>query len=84
MKTHKKQGNNNNDPDEVSNGKQAARNFHKGRRTKTRRAGKLYRDRSRLYRSRILELNTSTHVKALVEIYTTHAFALLSNLKLFF
>ena len=44
----------------------------------TLRAGKLYRARSRLYRSQILQLNT--HVKTLAEIYTKHSFALLSNL----
>ena len=35
--------------------------------------------RSRLYRSRILQVNT--HWKALAEIYTMHSFAPLSNLK---
>ena len=46
----------------------------------TRRAGKLYKARSRLYQSQSLQVNT--HVKALVEIYTIHSFAQLeSNLK---
>ena len=39
----------------------------------TRRAGKLYKARSRLYRSQILQVNT--HVKALAEIYIIHSFA---------
>ena len=47
----------------------------------TRRAGKLYRARSRLYRSQILQVNTRW--KALAEIYTMHSFAPLSNLKIF-
>ena len=42
--------NNNNAPDRVSNGKQAT--------ICTRRAGKLYKARSRLYRSQILQVNT--------------------------
>ena len=43
----------------------------------TRRAGKLYRARSRLYRRRFLQVNMRW--KALAEIYTMHSFALLSN-----
>ena len=39
----------------------------------TRRAGKLYRARSRLYRSQILQVNMRW--KALAEIYTMHSFA---------
>ena len=39
----------------------------------TRRAGKLYKARSRLYRSQILQVDT--HVKALAGIYTMHSFA---------
>ena len=39
----------------------------------TRRAGKLYKARSRLYRSQILQINTRW--KALAEIYTMHSFA---------
>ena len=35
--------------------------------------GKLYRARSRLYRSQILQLNM--RLKALAEIYTMHSFA---------
>ena len=50
--------NNNNDPD-------------KG--ICTRRAGKLYKARSRLNRSQILQVNTRW--KALAEIYTMHSFA---------
>ena len=46
----------------------------------TRRAGKLYKARSRLDRSQILQVNT--RLKALAEIYTMHSFAPLSNLKL--
>ena len=46
----------------------------------TRRAGKLYKARSRLYRSQILQVNTRW--KALAEIYTMHSFAPLSNLKI--
>ena len=38
-----------------------------------RRAGKLYKARSRLYRSQILQVNTRR--KALAEIYTMHSFA---------
>ena len=45
-----------------------------------RRSGKLYRARSRLYRSQILQVNTRW--KALAEIYTMHSFAPLSNLKI--
>ena len=44
----------------------------------TRRAGKLWKARSRLYRSRFLQPNTRW--KALAEIYTIHSFAPLSNL----
>ena len=47
----------------------------------TRRAGKLYRARSRLYRSRSLQVYT--HMKALAEIYTIHSFAPFSMLKIF-
>ena len=47
----------------------------------TRRAGKLYKARSRLYRRRFLQVNTRW--KALAEIYTMHSFAPLSNLKIF-
>ena len=43
----------------------------------TRRAGKLYNARSRLYRSQILQVNTRW--KALAEIYTMHSFAPLWN-----
>ena len=39
----------------------------------TRRAGKLHRARSRLYRRRFLQVNTRW--KALAKIYTTHSFA---------
>ena len=39
----------------------------------TRRAGKLYRAQSRLYRSHILQVNIRW--KALAEIYTMHSFA---------
>ena len=38
---------------------------------------KLYRARSRLYRSRFLQV--SMRLEALAEIYTIHSFALLSN-----
>ena len=41
----------------------------------TARSGKLYRARSRLYRSQILQVNM--RLKALAEIYTMHSFALL-------
>ena len=41
----------------------------------------LYRARSRLYRSQILQVNTRW--KALAEIYTIHSFAPFSNLKIF-
>ena len=41
----------------------------------TRRASEVYRSRSWLYRSQILQENT--HVKALAEIHTIHSFALL-------
>ena len=37
------------------------------------RSGKVYRDRSRLYRNQILQVNM--RLKALAEIYTMHAFA---------
>ena len=47
----------------------------------TRRAGKLYRARSRLYRRRFLQVNTRW--KALAEIYTMHSFAPFSMLKIF-
>ena len=43
--------------------------------------GKLYKARSRLYRSQILHVNTRW--KALAEIYTMHSFAPLSKLKIF-
>ena len=39
----------------------------------TRRAGKLYKARSRLHRSQLLQVNTRW--KALAEIYTIHSFA---------
>ena len=42
----------------------------------SRRAGKIFRTRSRLYRNQILKVNT--HLKALAEICTLHSFALLS------
>ena len=45
----------------------------------TRRASKLYKARSRLYRSQILQVNTRW--KALSESYTMHSFAQLYNLK---
>ena len=45
------------------------------------RAAKLWRARSRLYRSQILQVNTRW--KALAEIYTMHSFAPVSNLKIF-
>ena len=41
----------------------------------------LFRARSRLYRSKILQVNTRW--KALVEIYTMHSFAPFFNLKIF-
>ena len=44
----------------------------------TRRAGKLYKARSRLSRSQILQVNTRW--KALAEIYTMHSFAPFSDL----
>ena len=47
----------------------------------TRRAGKLYRARSRLYRRRFLQVNPRW--KALAEIYTMHSFAPFSNLNFF-
>ena len=47
----------------------------------TRRAGKLYKALSRLYRSQILQVNTRW--KALAEIYTMHSFAPFSNRKIF-
>ena len=46
----------------------------------TRRAGKLYRARSRLYPRRFLQVNTRW--KALAEIYTMHSFAPFFNLKI--
>ena len=51
----------------------------------TRRAGKLYRARSRLYRSQILQVNMRWNMrwKALAEIYTMHSFAPFSMLKIF-
>jgi len=42
------------------------------------RTFELFRARSRLYRSQILQVNTGW--KALAEIYTMHSFALFSNL----
>ena len=47
----------------------------------TRRAGKLYRARSRLDRSQMLSVNM--RLKALAEIYTMHFFAPFSSLKIF-
>ena len=47
----------------------------------TRRAGKLYRARSRLYRRRFLQGNMRW--KALAEIYAMHSFASFSMLKIF-
>ena len=47
----------------------------------TRRAGKLYKARSRLYRIQILQVNMCW--KALAEIYTMHSFAPFSNRKIF-
>ena len=44
----------------------------------TRRAGKLYKARSRLYRTQMLQV--MTQVKALAKIYTTHSFAELANI----
>ena len=44
----------------------------------TRRAGKLYKARSRRYRSQILQVNPRW--KALAEIYTMHSFAPFSKL----
>ena len=44
-------------------------------------AGKLYRARSRLDRSEILQVNM--RLKALAEIYTMHSFAQLCNLIFF-
>ena len=41
--------------------------------TSRRGCGKLYRARSQLYRSQILQVNM--HLKALAEIYTMHSFA---------
>ena len=43
--------------------------------TRAARSGKLYKARSRLYRSRYLQLNI--HLKALAEIKTIHSFAML-------
>ena len=45
------------------------------------RTFELFRARSRLYRSQILQVNTRW--KALAEIYTMHSFAPFSNLKIF-
>ena len=47
----------------------------------TRIAGKLYKARSRLYRSQILQVNTRW--KALAEIYTMHPFTPFSYLNVF-
>ena len=47
----------------------------------TARSGKLYRARSRLCRSQILQV--SMRLKALTEIYTMHSFAQLCNLNFF-
>ena len=47
----------------------------------TRRAGKLCKARSRLYRNQILQVNTRW--KALAEIYTMHAFAPFSDIEIF-
>ena len=44
------------------------------------KAGKLYKARSRLYRSQFLQVNTRW--KALTEIYTMHSFAPFFNLKI--
>ena len=49
-----------------------------------RRAGKLYKARSRLYRSQSLQVNNSTRWKALAEIYTIHFFAPFWNRMHFF
>ena len=49
-----------------------------GARPGTARSGKLYRARSRLYQSQILQVNM--RLKALAEIYTMHSFAQLRNL----
>ena len=48
----------------------------------TRRAGKLFRARSRLYRSQNLQVNTRW--KALAEVYTMHSFALFFTLNFLF
>ena len=48
-----------------------------GRTSCTARSGKLYRARSRLYRSQILQVNI--RLKALAEIYTMRSFAQLQN-----
>ena len=45
------------------------------------RGAKLWRARSRLYRSQILQVNN--RLKALAEIYTMHSFAPFSNLNFF-
>ena len=51
-----------------------------GRAARVAAPGKLYRARSRLHRSQILQENThSIDLKALVEIYTMHSFAQLQN-----
>ena len=47
-----------------------------------RRAGKVYKARSRLYRSQILQDLVNTRWKALAEIYTMHSFAPFFNLKI--
>ena len=46
----------------------------------TRRTGRLYKARPRLYRIQIFQINTRW--KALAEIYTMHSFAPFSNLKI--
>ena len=52
---------------------------HTSGRKNARRAGKLYMARSRLYRSRFLQVNTSTRLKTLAEIYVKHSFAQLES-----
>ena len=47
----------------------------------SRRSAKLWRARSRLYRSQIFQVNM--RLKALAEIYTMHSFAQLCNLNFF-
>ena len=68
-----------NDPDKVSNGKiSRTKKFSKKvGAISTRRAGKLYKARSRLYRNQILQVNTRW--KALAEIYTMRSLAPLWN-----